>query len=340
MQELYNYGTWKELHPYFSHRELGPAARQIPTLVHSGLADNSNKKYDSYFNKFREWCKFNSLQSLPASASTVCLYISTLVIRHVSESVLEAHFYSIKRFHDVALRPNPCSDDLVKLCLEGSKRMLSKPVNKKQPVTVEMLNKIVDKFGRDSATLSDLRICTLCLLGFSGFFRFSELSNILLKDLVFSETHVEIFVRKSKTDIYRRGNKVLIAKTGNKLCPVSFLLRYIRKAELNFDTEEFLFTSIRFMKKSNLYKIADRFKPLSYTRAREIFLATLTATGYDKSLFCLHSLRSGGVSAAAQNNVSDRLLRAHGRWRSDKSKDGYIQDNLYSKLAVSRNLDL
>jgi hypothetical protein len=69
-------------------------------------------------------------------------------------------------------------------------------------------------------------------------------------------------------------------------------------------------------------------------------LGTLGVLGYNKSQFCLHSSRSGGVSVAAQNNVSDRLLRAHGMWITDKSKDGYIQDDLYNKLLVSRNLDL
>ena len=52
------------------------------------------------------------------------------------------------------------------------------------------------------------------------------------------------------------------------------------------------------------------------------------------------SLRSGGVSAAAKNNVSDKLLRAHSRRASDRSKDGYSQDELYNKLLVSKNLDL
>ena len=69
-------------------------------------------------------------------------------------------------------------------------------------------------------------------------------------------------------------------------------------------------------------------------------MSALRTVGYDESLYGLHSLRSGGVSAAAKNNVSDRLLRAHGRWASDRSKDGYIQDELYNKLLVSRNLDL
>lgn len=152
---------------------------------------------------------------------------------------------------------------------------------------------------------------------------------------VFFDTHVEVIVPKSKTDIYRRGNKVLIAKTGNKLCPVTFLLRYINSASFSKNSSEFLFTSIQFCKRINEYKLFNRFKPLSYTRAREILLDTLNVLGYDKCLFSLHSLRSGGVSMVAQNNVSDRLIRAHGRWVTNKSKDGYIQDDLYHELLVS-----
>ena len=109
---------------------------------------------------------------------------------------------------------------------------------------------------------------------------------------------------------------------------------------LHFKSSEYLFTAVQFCKSIKSYKLCNRFKPLSYTRAREIFLDTLGVLGYNKSQFCLHSLRSGGVSVAAQNNVSDRLLRAHGMWITDKSKDGYIQHDLYNKLLVSRNLDL
>ena len=182
---MYSYGTWNELQPFYTHSAVGSAARQIPTLVHASVADNTNKKYDIYFNKFRDWCKVHGLLSLPASPTTVCLYISSLVTQRVSVSVLDSCFYSIKRFHKISLRNNPCHDDLVMLCLEGSKRLLAKPVNKKQPITVEMLTKIVDRYGKDCATLSDLSICAFCLLGFSGFFRYSELSNIKMKDSFF-----------------------------------------------------------------------------------------------------------------------------------------------------------
>ena len=178
LQNLYSYGSWKDLQPFYNHDILGPAAKQIPDLVDAGKADSTNKKCDSYFSKFRKLCELHSFSSLPATPTSLCLYTSSLVFQRVSISDLDAVFYSINRFHIVSLRKNPCDDKLVKLCLEGSKRLLAKPVNKKLPITVDMLKKIIDRYGKKDSTLSDLRTCTLCLLGFSGFFRYSELSNI------------------------------------------------------------------------------------------------------------------------------------------------------------------
>jgi len=80
--------------------------------------------------------------------------------------------------------------------------------------------------------------------------------------------------------------------------------------------------------------------PLSYTRAREILLDSLAEVGLDKSKFGLHSLRSSGITSGANRGVSERLLKAHGRWASDKAKDGYIKDNIQSQMAVSLNLGI
>ena len=87
-----------------------------------------------------------------------------------------------------------------------------------------------------------------------------------------------------------------------------------------------------------MYKLVAKNIPLSYTRARELLLNSLTAIGLDSKHFCLHSLRSGGASAATSINISDRLIKAHGRWRTDVAKDVYIKDNLNKQLVVSSNL--
>jgi hypothetical protein len=54
----------------------------------------------------------------------------------------------------------------------------------------------------------------------------------------------------------------------------------------------------------------------------------------------MHSFRSGGATAAAQNDTPDRLFRIHGRWKSDKAKDGYVLENLQKRLSVSQNLGI
>ena len=67
---------------------------------------------------------------------------------------------------------------------------------------------------------------------------------------------------------------------------------------------------------------------LSYTRCREIFKTTLKDLGYDPQEYGLHSLRSGGTTAVINNNaskaVSERLLKLHGRWKTDEAKDMYV----------------
>ena len=55
-------------------------------------------------------------------------------------------------------------------------------------------------------------------------------------------------------------------------------------------------------------------------------------------MFGLHSLRSGGATAAARNGVSDRLFKNHGRWKSENVKDGYVRDKLEDILKFSLNL--
>ena len=80
--------------------------------------------------------------------------------------------------------------------------------------------------------------------------------------------------------------------------------------------------------------------PLSYTRAREIVLSAFDSIGLPKQDYGLHSLRAGGASAAANARVPDRLFKRHGRWKSDKAKDGYIKDSVHSLLSVSLSLGI
>ena len=73
------------------------------------------------------------------------------------------------------------------------------------------------------------------------FLRFDELSHLKAHDLTFHRDYVDIFMAKSKTDCYRHGKNVLIAKLESPCCPVSILQRYISQAEIGLGSDIYLF---------------------------------------------------------------------------------------------------
>ena len=60
-----------------------------------------------------------------------------------------------------------------------------------EPVTPDHLAALVNKFGKVKASLKDLRLLALCLIGYAGFLRFNELSNIKRKDIVFYDAYAK-----------------------------------------------------------------------------------------------------------------------------------------------------
>lgn len=310
-------------------------------IVLNSRSENTYKKYRTYFLQFKAWCETFDFQDLPALPSTVAVYLSYLIQTNSSAAVINAAYYSIQWTHLINLCKNPCDNSLVNLILEGGKRLRSKPIVKKKPITPEILEKIMDKFSQVE-NLYHSRLVCMVLLGYAGFLRYDELVHIKMCDIKFhqSGSHIEIKIEKSKTDVFRQGNIVVIAKTGNKLCPVSYLEKYISYAGLVFQSEEFIFRAVTFFKKDNVYRLSKINKPLTYTRARELLLDALKTVGVDFKEYGLHSLRSGGATTSANNNVPDRLFKVHGRWRSENAKDGYVLDSLKEKLSVTLNLGL
>ena len=114
----------------------------------------------------------------------------------------------------------------------------------------------------------------------------------------------------------------------------------MEKADISENSNEFIFRQLTYFKKLGTYKLRSVDKPISYSRSREIILKELENIGLNKSKFGIHSLRSGGATAAAESGVSDRLFKKHGRWKSENAKDGYVHENLDEILSLSKNLGI
>ena len=219
-------------------------------------------------------------------------------------------------------------------------RQLGHGNNKKEPVSSEIVTKIVLKYANVNSTLMDLRLASLCILGYTGFLRFDELSAIRFCDVLFAKSYIKIFLERSKTDLYRDGEWVYIAKLEGAVCPVRVLSQYLQKAGFVSYTEDFIFRGITRNKNIDQRKLKKQNKPISYSTARTLILEAFENVGEDSKCLGLHSLRSGGATAAAKSSIPDRLFKKHGRWHSDMSKDRYVKEDVKQKLIVSKNLGL
>lgn len=53
-----------------------------------------------------------------------------------------------------------------------------------------------------------------------SFLSFSELSNLKPSDIVICETHLLIFIEKSKMDVYKQGHWFYLAKLNSEFFPI------------------------------------------------------------------------------------------------------------------------
>lgn len=140
------------------------------------------------------------------------------------------------------------------------------------------MKKLYDHYGV-SSDLSDLRIYCMFSLAFASFLRFNELVNIRFAELTFFDSHVQIFIPKSKTDIFRQWNK--LQEQAKK-----HVLLFVLKIILEFP---------RLQTRKNSY-------------LEHYSIKNVDKIGLDKSKFGLHSLRIAGATSAANNSVADRLF--------------------------------
>ena len=317
--------------------ELISLASSLPDTVLKARADTTTKKYLYAFSRWRKWAENKTeISVFPVDPTHFVLYLQHLANSTQSRAAVEEAVNAVSWTHRVAGLSELQGGPLVKMVLNGLQRILAKPKSKKKPVTVEMLQRLVASMS-PSPTLVEVRLAAICLLAFSAFLRFDEIVKIRCCDLDFQPQHMVVIIRSSKTDQYRQGDQVLIARSGTSTCPVAMLEQYVCIAAIDQKSELRLFRGLVHTRNGTKLR---KCGTISYTRVKEIVKDKLSSLGFDSRQFGLHSFRAGGATAAANAHVGDRLFKRHGRWRSETAKDGYIEDTVADRLKVSQSLGL
>jgi len=138
-------------------------------------------------------------------------------------------------------------------------------------------------------------------------------------------------------DQLRRGDEVVVPRTGSRTFPVTMLEHFMAVNNMSPDDQRYIFRPLQRTKNGESLRESGW---ISDTCLRDLCNKKIAALGFPAHEFGLHSLRVGGATAAANAKVPDRLFKRHGRWKSENAKDGYVKDSLDSKLEVSKNLGL
>ena len=311
----------------------------LSKILTKARENSTTKTCSSYFENWKIWAaQFPEVNVLPADEFHVVLYMMHLLQTGKTFPVIRMSCFAINYFHSIVGYQNPCPTSLSYNVLEGIKRILAYSPTKKSPVTVSQLYEMYNYFGSKTISLSNLRTILICVLSFMGFLRFGEVVKLRRCDIIINKTFLSIFIEKSKTDVYREGSWVYLTKLDTALCPIELISQYFKKGNIRDNCQKYIFRGIITTKSHSKLRNCD--KHISYTCVRENVIEGLKNIGTQTKSFGLHSLRAGGATAAANLGVNDRLFKMHGRWKSEKVKDGYIHESIEAKLIVTKNLGL
>ena len=223
--------------------ELRKLAERIQNSVLGSKAPSTTKKYLAAFHRWKQWATSHNIVVFPVKEAFLALYLQSIAETAKSKSAVEEAVNSISWAHQMAGVPSPTESTFVKSTVQGLQRKLAKPVVIKLPVTVAMLEAIVDNAER-SGSLADLRLAKACVVGYAAFLRFNELVHIKAEDIKVEEGFMSIQIPQSKTDQLRKGNEVVVSRTGSKLCPVSIIERYMARAGIVQSKARYIFRPI------------------------------------------------------------------------------------------------
>ena len=272
------------------------------------------RAYASDWGRFADFCQLNNLQAFPASPETVARFLVGEKDLGAKASTLERRLAAISVKHKGSGHASPCSSELVRSVLSGIRREIGTRPDKKKPVRVGDVRRMVAALG-DSTI--DKRNRAMILLGYAGAFRRSELVALDVADLDFVGEGVKVLLRFSKTDQEGRG-MVKHIPYGSTLetCPVRSLQSWLSHAQIK--------DGAIFRQVSKVGRVSvERLGPKGVARTVKRMAASI---GLDAEDFSGHSLRSGLITDGYAVGVAESDIMAMSGHKSREVLNGYRQE--------------
>lgn len=293
--------------------------------MEASLSPSTRKMYRIDWNIFSEWCDYNKFNPLPASAETLCLFLTDQHTGGFAPATLIRRMAAIALAHERAGFDSPTKLPAVKKLMKGIKRTTTHEVIKKSAATVDRVQEMISHCPE---TLIGMRDKALLLLGFAGAFRRSELVALTINDIIKTDDGIKVMIKRSKTDQEGKGCIIAIPN-GPNLRVVDNLFAWLKAGKI---TKGPLFRSIR---KSNKVQEA----ALSTESVAKIIKRYAIKCGYNVDNFSGHSLRAGLITSAAKAGASINKIMEISRHSDINTLVGYVRnENLFENHAGEKFL--
>ena len=249
------------------------------------------------------------------------MFISRLAEEGLAHQSIKVYLSAVRNLHVASGLHEEFSKQLtpkLEMVLRGIKKETAKSKSPRirLPITIEVMEKIKEVLQRNPTSEDSILHWAACGLAFFGFLRCSEFTlpsqseydascHLSVDDIAIdsadSPSLVQVTIKQSKTDPFRKGVKLFLAKTGKEICPVTAILPYM---------------ALRGPKKGPLFVFKDGCF-LTRQRFSTLLRTTLQQAGLDDSKYATHSFRIGTATTAKDTGVSDVHIKMLGRWKSN-----------------------
>jgi hypothetical protein len=249
----------------------------------------------------------------------LCSYVAYLANQNLKHATIKVYLSAVRNLQISYGLDDPFAGTALPqldLVMRGIKRAeAEKGVSKRErlPISPLILNQLKQVWSPTGHTHDTKMIWAACTLAFFAFLRagemtvpnnqaFNQSTHLSIADVAVdaSPAILQIKIKQSKTDLFRRGVELYVGRTGSNLCAVSAMLDYLNK---------------RGMSPGPLFRFADG-RALSRQLFVEAVRDGLRKAGIDQEKYCGHSFRIGAATTAAAKGIEDSLIRILGRWES------------------------
>ena len=273
------------------------------------LSQSTQRTYRSALHSYNIFCAQVGTSAFPLS-ERLLQYYSASIARRLTYLSIKTYLMALQYFSRIfGFNTEISNMHQLFYLLRGIRRSQSSiPRPRRAPITIQHLDTLFEYVESHFIPTDAYMLQAAFSLSFYALLRVSEFTaprihhfnsyqTLMRSDVSsVSKEMFKVYIKQSKTDVFRAGCHLRIAATNTRHCPVLTMQRWLTIHPANY-MPLFIYYDGSFL-----------------TRPR---LSYILSSCFRDTSINTHSFRIGGASLAASNGIPDSTIQILGRWSSD-----------------------